>query len=118
MKDYRQRNREALNKKQNEYKRKHEIETNGRTYRSKKDINRPDVCSICGTNKTKAAINFHHWEERPLTGIWVCRICHNVIHLRTLGNQTIEEWFKRYLEVRANPIVLDAKVVENLRGKK
>lgn len=106
IKPYRQRNRITLNEYQKASKRKHEIVTNGKTYRSKEDINRPDTCSLCGTNRSKAAINFHHWKENPLTGMWVCRMCHNIIHLRGLKGMTIDEWFARYMELKETPIVL------------
>jgi protein-arginine kinase activator protein McsA len=104
-KAYRKKKCKYFNKHQNEYKRVHEIEINGKTYRSK-NIIRPSVCSICGGN-TGRGIQFHHFTQKPLTGLWVCLRCHNIIHAGRCGRfQKIENWFKRYQELKANPVVI------------
>jgi len=105
-KPYRKKKRKSFNKYQSDYKRLHEIEINGKIYRSKEGINRPSVCSICG-GTTGRGIQFHHFTERPLTGLWVCLRCHNIIHAgRCGGFQTIEDWFEHYQELKANPVVI------------
>lgn len=116
VKPYRQRNRERYNLQQKEYKNKHQIGSNSWTFRSKEEINRPEICPICGSNKTKATINFHHWQEDPIVGIWVCRKCHNIIHRTIDMCGSVEEWYKRFSELKSNPIILNAKPIKKGRG--
>ena len=115
-----ERHRKEINEKEKLYKRKHHIATNDWVYQSKAEINRPEVCSICGTNHAQAAINFHHWQENPLVGMWVCRKCHNIIHLKVKGGGelplTIEEWYRRYEQLKATPIIINAKPIK--KGRK
>lgn len=113
---YRKRNRNRINAHENEYKRRHEIASNHWTFRSKDEIDRPTICPLCGTNSTKAAINFHHWQEDPVVGIWACRKCHNMIHLKGLAvDMTIEEWYHKYEEAKSKPVIINT--ISKKRGR-
>jgi len=105
----REKHREKRNEKQKEYFRKHRVEIGIRGQGSKvillKGQSRPKTCSICGKSYGRG-IQLHHFSENPLTGIWVCLKCHNVIHADRTG-LSIEEWFERYQRLKANPIVID-----------
>lgn len=40
----------------------------------------PDFCEICD-RKQLLGLDYHHWDDlKPSNGIWVCKVCHNIIH--------------------------------------
>lgn len=91
-------------------KRVEKIDTVDQTfYIARARLKKPEYCSICGAKAKR--IMFHHWLDEPLTGIWVCLPCHNLIHMRTGSKErlvnSIEEWYQKYQEIKSLPIVID-----------